>query len=345
MNIGKNSSFNIFHHEEKSIAPQKGDIRLLQHVPAWDLQLLLRSKSLLFRSENVEFDSAQGQKLPVLINGNMFLTENSALLTFCSTNRWTFDDGRNCLSADELVLAAYVENLRQYIRYLTRNDLASVKNRHMVKSFWSLIKIWILGDETIKNSSFYSGCTEDWGVFYLPTAYAYLESRLGTSSTGLLSDSSKPGLADALLFSHIMESSNNNKITEISSKFHKINDFVATMLKTYFTGDQARRDWAMPNYVLAQNRVVASDQKLASSLTEGIDLELLLSSPPVEPEKFISKESKFVFDFSLSQLIPWKPSEHSLQIVNGPVLIGLRGVIFSALVAVSFIGFAVKRKF
>ena len=101
----------------------------------------------------------------------------------------------------------------------------------------------------------------------------------------------------------------------------------------------------MPNYVLAQNRVVASDQKFASSFTEGIDLELLLYLPPAEPEKFISRESKFVFDFSLSQLIPWKPSEHSMQIVNGPVLIGLRGVIFSTLVAVSFIGFAVKRKF
>jgi hypothetical protein len=245
MNLEKKGSLSIFHSEDRVIAPQKGDIKLLQNLPAWDLQLLLRSKSLLFRSENVEFDSAQGQKLPVLINGNMFLTENSALLTFCSTNRWTFDDGRNCLSADELVLATYVENLRQFVRHFTRNDPASVRNRRSVNSLWTLLKIWIIGDDSIQNSTFYSGCTEDWGLFYLPTAYAYLESRLGTSSTGLLSDSSKPGLADALLFSHIMESSGNSRITEISSKYHKINEFIAAMLKTYFISDQARQNWAV----------------------------------------------------------------------------------------------------
>jgi hypothetical protein len=100
----------------------------------------------------------------------------------------------------------------------------------------------------------------------------------------------------------------------------------------------------MPNYILSQNQAVLRDHKLSSSLTEGIDLELLLSPAPAEPEKFVCKESKYVFDFSPSQLIPWRPSEHSMHVVNGPVLIGLRGVLFSSLVAVSFIGFAFTRK-
>jgi hypothetical protein len=54
--------------------------------------------------------------------------------------------------------------------------------------------------------------------------------------------------------------------------------------------------------------------------------------------------SKFVYDFAVTQLLPWRTSPLFVGdcVNDASVLVGLRGAVFGGLVAASFIGYFVQ---
>lgn len=90
-------------------------LRLMQQAPAWDLHLLLRMKGLAYRTENVLFPAASGHRLPLLVSGNIVMSDANALFSLHWDSR-PFFIGSAELNSEDVVLASYVNDLRTTAR-------------------------------------------------------------------------------------------------------------------------------------------------------------------------------------------------------------------------------------
>lgn len=93
-----------------------GNIRLLQQSPAWGLNLALRASGILHTVENVPFSIALGQKLPLLIQGNIISTEVPSLVA-CESS---FQD---IIIDDDAILTNFIAHVRDIFEIaLQRED-------------------------------------------------------------------------------------------------------------------------------------------------------------------------------------------------------------------------------
>jgi hypothetical protein len=225
----------------------EGNARILQQTPAWALHLLLRASNAQHSVENVAFGMASGQNLPIFVQGNVVCSENSALLA-CSKSFSPDPLHENSSVPEDLVMATYVSSMRDLADWLAGKggEKSSGKRLRSVRTLGSRVMEWYyaLGEfDARPPPSVFAGCSEAWALNYLPSVYAYLESKINATTNRTLSGSVDPQLADAILFSHVMDVKSNPRIASILEGYSGIQEATSYFLQKYFTSPAAAQSW------------------------------------------------------------------------------------------------------